>query len=83
MLWCFMHDDDELQSMQHATAQPLPTLGEGCLQRYDPEYLSDEHGADFSNAVLLSQLLFAQYNPESMQAEVSVTGPQLRAPIQD
>lgn len=83
MLWCFMHDDDELQSMQHATAQPLPTLGEGCLQRYDPEYLSDEHGADFSNAVLLSQLLFAQYNPESMQAEVSVTEPQLGALIKD
>ena len=83
MLWCFMHDDDELQPLQRATAQPLPVRGEGCLQRYDPEYLSDEHGADFSNALLLSQLLFAQYNPESMQAEVSVTESQPRAPIKD
>lgn len=83
MLWCFMHDDDELQPLQHATAQPLPMLGEGCLQRYDPEYLSDQHGADFSAAVLLSQSLFAQYTPESMLVEVSVTELQPRAPIQD
>lgn len=57
--------DDESQVLQHATAQPVPMVGEGCLQRYDPELLSDEHGADFSAASLLCQQLQAQYHPES------------------
>ncbi|RMQ48222.1 hypothetical protein ALQ04_04726 [Pseudomonas cichorii] len=33
-----------------ATSTAPPTLGEGCLSRYDPEALTPENGADFSAA---------------------------------
>ncbi len=36
-----------------ATAKAPPVLGEGCLSRYDPEALSEEDGADFSEAPTL------------------------------
>ncbi len=36
-----------------AAATPPPTLGEGCLSRYDPDELSDEHGTDFPEAEAL------------------------------
>ena len=39
--------------LQHAAAQPVPVIGEGCAQRYDPQALSEQHGVDFSAAVLL------------------------------
>jgi hypothetical protein len=29
------------------------TIGEGCTSRYDPDALSDEHGAEFSEAAAL------------------------------
>jgi len=32
-----------------------PTKGEGCLQRFDPDAVSEAHGADFSAAALLWQ----------------------------
>ncbi|WDY58966.1 hypothetical protein PVV54_04845 [Pseudomonas sp. PSKL.D1] len=32
------------------TAAPLPTLGEGCLARYDPDAMSENHGTDFPGA---------------------------------
>ncbi|CAI3809191.1 hypothetical protein GLGCALEP_05378 [Pseudomonas sp. MM221] len=32
------------------TASPPPTLGEGCLARYDPEALDDTDGTDFPGA---------------------------------
>lgn len=36
-----------------ATSTAPPTLGEGCLSRYDPDALSAEDGADFSAAAEL------------------------------
>ena len=39
--------------MKRGTATPLPTLGEGCLQRYDPEALSDTDGTEFPEAAEL------------------------------
>ncbi|AYC34105.1 hypothetical protein D3880_17830 [Pseudomonas cavernae] len=36
-----------------ATASPPPTLGEGCVRRYDPEALGDEHGTEFPGAAQL------------------------------
>ncbi|QKZ06607.1 MULTISPECIES: hypothetical protein [Pseudomonas] len=33
-----------------AAATPPPTVGEGCLSRYDPQALSDEDGTDFPGA---------------------------------
>lgn len=38
-----------------ATAQLPPIIGQGCVQRFDPEALNDELGADFSAAALYWQ----------------------------
>lgn len=35
------------------TATPPPTLGEGCVRRYDPDALSDNDGAEFAEAAEL------------------------------
>lgn len=35
------------------TATPPPTLGEGCVRRYDPDALSDEDGTEFPGAAEL------------------------------
>lgn len=35
------------------TATPPPTLGEGCVRRYDPEALSDNDGTEFAEAAEL------------------------------
>ena len=39
--------------LDKATSKAPATLGEGCLSRYDPEALSEEDGADFSEAPML------------------------------
>lgn len=36
-----------------ATSKAPPTLGEGCVRRYDPEALSEEDGTDFPQAAEL------------------------------
>lgn len=35
------------------TATPPPTVGEGCVRRYDPQALSDEDGTEFEGAEAL------------------------------
>lgn len=42
---------------QRATASPPPTLGEGCVRRYDPEALGPEVGTEFPGAAELWQLV--------------------------
>lgn len=39
--------------LDKATSTAPPTLGEGCLSRYDPDALSPEDGADFEGAAEL------------------------------
>lgn len=39
------------------TATPPPTLGEGCVRRYDPEALSEQDGTEFPGAAELWQRL--------------------------
>jgi hypothetical protein len=39
--------------LDKATSTAPPTLGEGCLSRYDPEALTADNGADFSAAAEL------------------------------
>lgn len=46
-----------------AAAHAPPTLGEGCLSRYDPEALSSEDGTEFDGAAELWQALTAQADP--------------------
>ena len=36
-----------------ATSSPPPTLGEGCVRRYDPDELSEENGTEFPGAAEL------------------------------
>lgn len=36
-----------------ATSSAPPTLGEGCVQRYDPGALTPESGTDFADAAEL------------------------------
>jgi len=39
--------------LERATSSPPPTLGEGCVRRYDPEALSAENGTEFPGAAEL------------------------------
>lgn len=57
-------DEDEQQPILQATVQPLPTLGEGCLSRFDPDALNDQQGADFSNAKQFCRELLEAHKPE-------------------
>ena len=50
--------------LDKAAAHAPPTLGEGCLSRYDPEALSSEDGTEFPGAAELWQ---AQLTGESLQ----------------
>jgi hypothetical protein len=43
--------------LDKATASPPPTLGEGCLARYDLDALGPQAGTDFPGAELLWQQL--------------------------
>lgn len=42
---------------ERATCHPPPTLGEGCVRRYDPEALSPQSGSEFPGAAELWQQL--------------------------
>ncbi|WP_133749701.1 hypothetical protein [Pseudomonas sp. LP_7_YM] len=39
--------------LDKATSSPPPTLGEGCLSRYDPDALSADDGTEFEGAAQL------------------------------
>lgn len=39
--------------LDKATSKAPPTLGEGCLSRYDPDALTPDDGADFDGAAEL------------------------------
>ena len=43
--------------LDKATSKAPPTLGEGCLSRYDPEALDSEDGTDFPGAAQLWEQL--------------------------
>jgi hypothetical protein len=38
---------------ERAAASAPPTLGEGCLRRFDPEHTGEEQGAEFAGAAAL------------------------------
>lgn len=59
-----MSIDDELQPILQAIVQPLPTVGEGCLNRFDPDGLNEQQGADFSAAQLFCEKWLAAYRSE-------------------
>jgi len=39
--------------LQRATSSPPPTLGEGCVRRYDPAALHEANGTEFPGAAEL------------------------------
>jgi hypothetical protein len=53
--------------LDKATSKAPPTLGEGCLSRYDPDALSPEDGTEFEGA----QQLWEQLKPEAQGDENS------------
>jgi hypothetical protein len=53
--------------LDKAISKAPPTLGEGCLSRYDPDALSAEDGTDFEGAAQL----WEQLNPEAPDEEAS------------
>lgn len=55
-------DDEQLQPVLQATVQPLPTVGAGCLSRFDPAALNEQQGADYSAAQQLAEHWLSQYN---------------------
>lgn len=60
-----MHDP-----LERATSSPPPTFGEGCVRRYDPQAMGEEHGAEFAGAAELWQRLLQSDGtraPESPQ----------------
>ncbi|UTW09098.1 hypothetical protein [Pseudomonas benzenivorans] len=54
--------------LARATSRPPPTLGEGCVRRYDPEAMDESIGSDFSGAAeLWRQLQEQPERPEKPQ----------------
>lgn len=51
-----------------ATSSAPPTLGEGCVRRYDPEALSSEDGTEFPGAAELWEQLKPAPDEDETQA---------------
>nr|WP_225915515.1 hypothetical protein [Pseudomonas promysalinigenes] len=65
------------RSRNSPTASPPPTLGEGCLARYDPQALSEEDGTEFPGA----EQLWRQLNPpDASSAPAEGVPPSRRIP---
>ncbi|MFJ5298874.1 hypothetical protein [Pseudomonas sp. SLFW] len=47
--------------LDKATSKAPPTLGEGCLSRYDPDALSPDDGTEFEGA----EQLWEQVKPDA------------------
>lgn len=45
--------NDSVSPLDQAAAEAPPTLGSGCLARYDIDAMDDSLGADFSSAASL------------------------------
>jgi hypothetical protein len=55
--------------LDKATSKAPPTLGEGCLSRYDVDSLTPEDGAEFEGAERLWKELNPQQPPEDDQSD--------------
>lgn len=53
--------------LDKATSKAPPTLGEGCVWRYDPDALSDEDGTEFAEAAELWRQLQERQEPKTEQ----------------
>jgi hypothetical protein len=55
--------------LDRATSQPPPTLGEGCVRRYDPDALHPQSGSEFADAAELWRTLQEQAGEPSETAD--------------
>ena len=53
-----------IDPLDKATSQAPPTLGEGCVRRYDPDALSEDDGTEFAEAAELWRRLQEQAPPD-------------------
>ena len=53
--------------LDKATSKAPPTLGEGCVRRYNPDALSDEDGTEFAEAAELWRQLQERQEPKTEQ----------------
>ena len=65
------------QQRNQPTAVPPPTLGEGCLARYDPAALADTDGTEFPGAAELWQQLNP---PDAASAQATAAPAETRIP---
>ncbi|MDA7087142.1 hypothetical protein PH586_12180 [Pseudomonas sp. SA3-5] len=54
--------------LDRAASQPPPTLGEGCVRRYDPDALSPQSGTEFADAAELWRKLQEQAGEQPQPA---------------
>lgn len=57
--------------LDKAAAHPPPTLGEGCLSRYDPDALGSEDGTDFPGAAELWQAQLAAQAADPLEQRLA------------
>lgn len=62
------------------TAHPPPTLGEGCLSRYDPQALDSEDGTDFPGAAELWQAQLAAQHADALEQGPAEQAEEHRSP---
>lgn len=64
----------EVLTMTHpldkATSTAPPTLGEGCLSRYDPDALTPDDGADFDGAAELWRTTLENEQPQNDTSDI-------------
>lgn len=61
--------------LERATSRPPPTLGEGCVRRYDPQAMGDAHGTEFAGAAELWQRLLQPEGTSAPESLPTTAGP--------
>lgn len=60
--------------LERAVAKSPPIIGSGCTQRYDPEALSPEQGAEFADAAALWAEIQAEHGNAGSNSGESAAG---------
>ncbi|AGA87672.1 MAG: hypothetical protein CVV19_03085 [Gammaproteobacteria bacterium HGW-Gammaproteobacteria-9] len=60
--------------LERAVAKAPPIIGSGCTQRYDPQALSPDQGAEFADAAALWARLQAEQDQAELQHAHALSG---------
>jgi hypothetical protein len=60
--------------LERAVAKAPPIIGSGCTQRYDPQALSPDQGAEFADAASLWARLQAEQDQAELQHSHALSG---------